>query len=376
MNDERVRAAALADSFAGLPAGVTHLELWDRLNGARCDLGLNSNELWLLGYYIKRTRANDWAPGNQPVVAWPKFEVCFDSGWSEDTLSRVERGLCAKGLIAFRDSSNCKRRAFRTRDGGLPENASGISLAPLGARAEEIYALAFQHTENKRKLASLYRALFDARVRARSLQKHPDLPGSIKTMIHNLLAELPARKDPAADITVITALLEKSQDILRRLGAMIGLPEERQVTAAASADGGTATLRRRLHRPRRDVSPRPASLPHMHRKIAERKDPESKQPMKDKELLSLLMAAPETFRATLEVAQERSGSNAWEIVLNDAIDDYGRNLSVNRNYIGKLRRQFGIKRTVKALFCLGRMAENGADIRNPAGYARHIASMR
>lgn len=363
MTTERVRAASLADSYSGLPHGITHLELWDQINDARASLGLNSDQITLLGYYIKRTRGLDWTPGHEPVLAWPKFEICYDLDWSEDKLSRVESALCRMGLIAFRDSSTCKRHAHRDMSGSIKGSAFGISLAPLGARAEEIYARAHQHRETKSKLRRIYSELFDARSTMRDMLTHPDLCHSACQVVSELLDALPRRKDASADLSFLAGLLTRARTMIGHLGAMIGLP----VASDTQAARPVATV------PSRPADFRPATLRPLHRRIAEHKDPHINKPEEDQKLLDLLKAAPMTFRTTLEVTHERAGGLPWQIVLSDTIDAYGRDLALNPGYLGRLKAQFGISGTLTALFGLGKMAEKGAEIRNPAGYAMSLA---
>lgn len=371
MTKERVRAASLADGYKGLPPGTTHLELWDQINVARAALGLNSDQITLLGYYIKRTRAQDWAPGCEPLVAWSKFEVCFDLDWSEDKVSRIEAALCRMGLIAFRDSSNCKRRVHRDSNGAISATSAGISLAPAGARADEIYALAYQHRETKDKLRRLYQELFAVRSMARDMQTHPDLSRSACEAITELLNDLPRRKDAAAAVSLLEGLLSRARTMIGHLAAMIGL----SITTAPEASGPKPA---RAVRPAAPATTSPASscsasLRPMHRIFAEHKDPHINIPEEDQNLVDLLAAAPVTFRSALEVTHERAAGLSWEMVLSETIDTYGRDLALHPSYLGRLKSQFGITGTLSALFGLGKMAEKGAEIRNPAGYAMSLA---
>ncbi|WP_419270909.1 helix-turn-helix domain-containing protein [Paracoccus sp. T5] len=363
MTKERVRAASLADSYKGLPHGITHLELWDQINDARASLRLNSDQITLLGYYIKRTRALDWTPGHEPILAWPKFEICYDLDWSEDKLSRIEASLCRIGLIAFRDSANCKRRVRRESNGAISGCAAGISLAPLGARAEEIFALAHQHRENKTKLRRVYSELFEARSMMRDIQTHPDLCRSACEAISELLDTLPRRKDAAAELSTLTGLLTRAKAMISHLSAMIGLPAAAKAETIKAVTAEAAPI----------ATSGPATLRPLHRRIAEHKDPHSNKPEEDRKLVDLLAAAPVTFRSTLEVTQERAAGLPWEMVLSETIDTYGRDLALSSGYLGRLKSQFGITGTLSALFGLGKMAEKGAEIRNPAGYAMSLA---
>lgn len=134
----------------------------------------------------------------------------------------MENSICEKGLLAFRDSSNCKRHNYRRADGSIPANAAGISLAPLGARAQEIYALAYQHKENKNKLRELFDELFTVRHEVRRIQSNPDLTPSISETVQKLLSDLPKRKTAAADVGAMAALLARAKDMLEKLRTLLG----------------------------------------------------------------------------------------------------------------------------------------------------------
>ena len=369
MTKEGMRAASLANDFAGLPAGTTHLELWDRVNDVRKELNLSSNEIWLLGYYMKKTLAVDWIAGSEPIVAWSKFEVCFDTGWSADTVARTEKLLCEKGIITFRDANNCKRFCYRKSDGSIPKNAKGVSLAPLGTRAEEIYALAHQHAEDKAKLRETFDALFAAKNEVRSLHANPEIPRSIDEMIRQLLGEMPSRKDPIADLLSMTGLLARARHIIAQLSALFGFQNKESTTTQITASPANPAV----HTPHTQPVASSATVQDLHRKDAAHKEPKYIKPKKEQILVDLLGAAPETFRDTLEATQERGGGLPWGVVLDDAIDAYGSNLALNKSYLGKLKSQFGVNGTLAALFGLGKMAEKGAEIRNPYGYALALA---
>lgn len=373
MSKERALSASLADDFNGLPLGIHHLKVWDWINDARRSLSLKSDHVTLLGYYIKRTRAIDWTRGHEPIVAWAKFEVCYDLDWSEDKLSRIENDLCSMGLIAYRDSSNCKRRAYRDSEGVMSDNSAGISLAPVGTRALEISALAHQQNADKRKLASIYSQIFELRPIISSFQEHPELPSAIADTIRSMLAELPRRKHHNADLSLMERLLKQASDMIVQLRSLLGFPPVSNEQENESGHEEEAISE--APQPVKAIRPA-ADLRTLHRRSAVHKDPHYNKPKEDQNLVDLLAASPESFRITLEVAQERGGGSAWENLLSEAMDAYGRDLALNKSFVGRLKSQFGISQTLSALFGLGKMAEKGAEIRNPAGYALSLARSR
>lgn len=361
---ERANAEALATGFKGLPPGFTHWELCDHLATAREPLGLDSDGIWLLTFYLKRTKAQDWEPGAEPVIAWPKFDLCVLSGWSEDKLSRVENRLCAAGLIAFRDSPSCKRRAYRGEDGLMSHDAAGISLAPLGARALEIAAMARQVHEDLRSLRNGFAELFQMRARLLSCARSGALHAEVRVRLAHLLAKIPRRRLPHLSLAQIGEVLGEARAVLQALFDLLGHPEpalaadDRSVRHRSSADRGQRA--------------EPALTGHLHRTDAVHKQPESKEPCSDREIIDLLEASPETFRDMIAGAQGGAACG-WTRILAEACDSYAAALALPPALLGRLREQYGIARTLRALFSIGRAVEAGAEIRNPAGYAVTVA---
>jgi replication initiation protein RepC len=135
-------ATALADGYAGLPPGVTRWRLAAALRAAARPLGLTAAMLRLLEHYIDLTYDQDWAGGAEPVVTRPLVEIAETLGRSERQIRNVERSLAERGLLAWRDSGNHHRKGRRDHVTGRLVYAYGPSLAPLGARANEIIAAA------------------------------------------------------------------------------------------------------------------------------------------------------------------------------------------------------------------------------------------
>lgn len=214
----------LADNFSGLPGNMSHLELCDALDTARVALDLSSDELWYLLFLIRRTRRHDWVKGAEPIVAWPKFEICVRTGWSEDKLSRIERSLAEKRLIAFRDSINCKRFAYRDQNGMIQKDACGISLAPAGARASEIAAAAHEHVANCKKISAVFDQLFEVKRQIASLKGAGDLPEAARAEANEIYDRLPRRKDHAAVLAQLTKLRDGALRVIKLLRQILGLP--------------------------------------------------------------------------------------------------------------------------------------------------------
>lgn len=378
---ERAEALRLADGFSGLPPGTGHLELWDWINDARAPLGLTSDEISLLGYYFKRSRAGDWLPGREPVVAWPRFEVCFDLDWTEDKLARIENALCDKHLVAFRDRPDCKRHLSRDRTGRIAAHSTGISLAPAGSRAPEIRALAFQHREDRRALRRLFGDLFQVRAALRAAEGHPDLSGPAAAAVHDMLGAMPLRRDPGTCPTLLSALLERARAMLGHLRAVIGLPVQADGavdrTPGMSLPSGDDNDGVRSARNERDRFFGDAASPLLlHRRDAAQQDPDPKNHSDNQKIMEELTNAPEMFRMALEMVQERGRGLPWDMLLEDALQRYGSDLGMQGRHVNRMKEDFGLVDTLGALFRLGRMIEKGAPIRNPAGYVVSIIRQR
>ena len=376
--EERERAGALADSFQGLPPNFSHWRLCDELSHAREPLGLDSDALWLLVFYIKRSQAQDWERGAEPIVAWPTFEISALTGWSEDKVGRVNDRLCDLGLTAYRDAPNCKRRAFRGQDGAIAGNASGISLAPAGARALEIAALAHEKFAQVRALHRAFGEIFEIRADLMRFRGARELPREMIAAIVKMIDALPKRRDPHAINTVVNALRERASALLNAVRAFLGLDEPECPESAGEAVGGAE----KRSEPHIQIEPtmeeprviRSATVRNLHRRDAEHKQPDSNNLEKEQDLVGILAASPEIFKTYLETAQGRCRRNAWEEILNDAMEHFGSDLALQPSFIGRLNRSFGLIRTLKALFALAEVTENGREIRNPAGYAMALAS--
>lgn len=374
--EERERAAELADRFAGLPDGHSHWRLCDDLNAAREPLGLDSDALWLLIFYIKRTKELDWSKGNEPIVAWPKFEICALTGWSDDKVTRIEDRLCRAGLIAFRDAANCKRRAYRNQSGTLRDDASGISLAPAGYRAAEIAALGHSKAEEIRKLHKGYGELFALRAEVVRFVSADAVPEDVRANVEAFIAELPRRRDPHVASSAIRALLDRAKSVLSDLRRLLGLAPRAQIEETEPKEPDSDLAGCRDHRRQEDVAPTHVAPPHypkrMHRKDAEQKDPDKNLHRDNQNLLDLLAASPIEFQAYVADRQRRGGSS-WLDVLAEATERYAADLAVSRSVVGKLKRDYGLTKMLQTLFRLGSMAEKGAEIRNPCAYAMTIA---
>ncbi|RWR30537.1 hypothetical protein D2T29_12765 [Sinirhodobacter populi] len=384
-SEARAASAELAATFRGLPPGYSRFQLCDDLKIAREDLGIDSDSIWLLEFYIKRTKDQDWVAGAEPIAAWPRFEISSITGWSDDKIARIEERLCAARLLAFKmGSASCKRRAYRGEDGFMMEGATGVSLAPVGARAAEIRAL---HHERILQIAKKREALgevFRLRADLHHYGELKTLPDSARERILELLDRMPRRRDARIEMKLIRELIERARCMIKSIRAMVGLCD--RPTEQSEAAGGQRGSLPAVGEPQADncgVSADAAQSREymggrsssaildikrsMFRIGAVHKQPESIIPKEDHEFLLLLRAAPDLFKAYIEQAQ--SQSNRPDEVLRTATERYALGLCLSTSYVGKLVKSFGFTRTLRALFDLARMLEKGSRINNPAGYA-------
>lgn len=369
---ERARSLALANSFRGLNPRFSRWTLCDDIEKARVPLGLDSDCLWLFRFLTRRTADQDWRPGAEPIVAWSRFEIMAESGWSEDKLGRVENKLCDAGLIAFRDAPNFKRYAYRGADGALPASATGISLAPAGARAAEISAMAHHHQEDIRKLSALFADAFRLRADLAGLKGLDGLPGAMAAAADEVYRLLPCRRDSSTALASLIAIVARARQALAALKAFLGYDD----TLPAQADRAAVTEPPSRPRPSDDPHPgRSSSVASMRPQIrtdAEQKTPESKNKDSDQEILRVLSASPGLFQAYIEA--ERGPALTPDRVIQRATERYATDLDLAPSTVGRLWKTYGMATAMKALFSLGKMLENGAEIRNPTGYAFSIAA--
>ncbi len=387
---ERARALALADDFEGLPPNHSRWTLCDDIERARVPLGLDSDSLWLLRFLIRRTSEQDWARGREPVIAWSRFEIMAESGWSEDKLARVENRLCNSGLIAFRDAPNCKRAAYRQADGVMPVRATGISLAPAGTRALEIAAMAFDHQEAFTRLSKRFGEAFNLRAEIAGLLRLDEAPPELASCIGDIYRSLPSRRDHTMTIDVLERLVSRAQEVIMAVKAFFGFACTDQPATNQSAAAAPKGQFEQSEAQHRDVpaasldqstvvnpqtalnassSPAPQRSPH--RIHAVHKYPESKSIESDQDISGVLAASPEIFRCYIE--QVRKPGLSPQRIIEIAADRYASNVAVAPSVVGRMHRNYGLSAALKALFHLGTMLERGSDIRNPSGYVLSIA---
>jgi hypothetical protein len=227
-------AARAAESFAGLPDGVTRWRLAAALRAAARLLDLSAPMLRLLEHYIDCTYDIDWTAGSEPVVTRPLTETATCLGRSERQIRNIERALAERGLLGWRDSGNHHRRGQRDRRTGRLMHAYGPTLSPLGARAAEILSLAAKARAELAELRRSRLAIGALRRRLRCAMAALTLPVAEMGQAEKLLRRrLPAR--------LSLTELDGHREALRRLtyemeAAITGAAGETQAKTTGQAE--------------------------------------------------------------------------------------------------------------------------------------------
>lgn len=369
------RAAALADSFAGLPPGVTRWRLAAALRRASGLLALTPAMLQLLEIYIDATHDADWAAGGEPVVIQPLIETAERLGRSERQVRNLEHALAARGLLAWRDSANHRRCGRRDRETGRLLYGHGPSLGPVGARAAEILSLAEQASDERAErrrlrlgIGALRRSLQDVLT---TLTDHGAETGDLADRYGALPARLPAHTPLAKLIALRDTLDALRAEALTRLSA---------VEVAEEKAGGAAIHSRRIpeipeedsvngYRRPEDADP---SLPEAETAPAANRSKRSGDAAALPALSQIVEAAGPWFLSMLENRPREWG------VLMEASDAVRAAVGIDATTWGRVCRQMGRERAAVAAMLIehGVMRTEGdrhAAIRRPAAYLDAMA---
>lgn len=158
-------AARLADSYAGLPEGISKAMLLDRFERAAPRLGLGDGVVRLVRALVRVTYEQDWTGRTRPI-AWPSNDALGQElGRSRAVIQRLTRAAVVAGLVHMKDSGNGKRYGYRGERGEIVE-AYGFDLSPLAVRWDEFADLAAargldeaRRRDLKRKLGELRREI-------------------------------------------------------------------------------------------------------------------------------------------------------------------------------------------------------------------------
>jgi replication initiation protein RepC len=370
------RAFALAESWRGLPQGVTRWRLAAALRAAARPLGLNGGMLRLMEHYIDLSYDQDWAPDSEPIIARPLSEITDAMGLGERQIRNIERALVERGLLAFRDSGNHHRKGRRDRHTGRLVYAYGPSLAPAGARADEIIALA---DATRRRIAECRRlriALSALRRRIRAELAAAETSGvdvtDLAAQFHAAPARTPTGASPETlelhrDVFVriadaISARLENARSIVVEHGDTSGKPEasarHETDTSKNHAINGVSTA---LNKAKRDASRGMADDPPGVR----RDHGLGATPI----ALAMAAAGPE-----ITAALNRTDATGWRGLV-EAAAEVAPLLGIDRGLWGEACNRLGRNGAALALMIIERGVSRGpldgaAPVRKPDAYLR------
>lgn len=163
--DAQWAAARLADTYQGLPEGISKAMLLDRFERAAPRLGYGDGLVRLIRALVRVTAEQDWTGRTHPL-AWPSNDaLCEELQRSRSCVQGLIRLAVRAGLVHMKDSGNGKRWGYRDERGFIVE-AFGFDLAPMAARWDEFadHAAArgleqAQRRHLKRKLGEIRREI-------------------------------------------------------------------------------------------------------------------------------------------------------------------------------------------------------------------------
>jgi len=158
-----LRADRTAETFVGLPKGVTPGGVLAALKAAASRLGLSPRLVHAVDWLFRFTQPQDWERGGGRPIVWPSAALQREAlGLSETQVKAINRALIEAGLITMRDSPNGKRYGQRGRDGRIIE-AYGFDLSPLAARYTELVRVAEEARAERLEMGRLRRRATIAR---------------------------------------------------------------------------------------------------------------------------------------------------------------------------------------------------------------------
>ncbi len=160
--------ARLAESYQGLPSGVSKAMLLDRFERAAPRLGLGDGLVRLIRALVRVTAEQDWQ-GDYAPVAWPSNDMLGEElQRSRTVVQGLIRAAVSAGLVHMKDSGNGKRYGYRGARGEIVQGF-GFDLSPLAVRYEEFADLAAARGIEQAERRRLRRKLGQLRREIRTL---------------------------------------------------------------------------------------------------------------------------------------------------------------------------------------------------------------
>lgn len=188
LTDARIAALKLADEFESLPSGARPMQLADALEYARVDLNLGAMEYLYMRMAIRNTSVKFWFDGREPIFGWSRITIAVKLGICERSVSRLEEALVRKGLIVHRDGPMLRRHG-----GSHQRDGRGVSLAPIGARYDEIMDRARRVLREQREWGEARTEIYAAKEHLKAAAERDDVPDDVQEEIQEVLDEIPPR---------------------------------------------------------------------------------------------------------------------------------------------------------------------------------------
>ena len=119
-----------ADAFAGLPVGVSHLQLLGLCKDVGHHFGLTERDLMHLEFMVVRTQPQDWESDSRPIFYQSVATMVEKRGIPRKTIQNIEHRLHSAGFISWSDRGDYGRSGYRDHTGHLVY-AYGVDLSPL-----------------------------------------------------------------------------------------------------------------------------------------------------------------------------------------------------------------------------------------------------
>lgn len=353
-------ADAAPHAVTPAPMPVDKWNLLDRLTLARHRFGVSHKELGVLRALLSFLpgRDIDAGPGAGAIVFPSNATLAARlNGMPESTLRRHLARLVQAGLVSRRDSPNCKRYIRRDRHGS-PAHVFGFDLAPLACAAGAIDQAA-DAAEAERDALVLTRERVSLRLKAL------EQSGAARDLVDTARARPLRRLDLDALETLERALIAAA----KQLGsAAPGAGDDTADKAATDRELSASSSRIERHHQRSekdtsDLDPRPVDNATHVPAVARRRRAE---PSGTQDLPARLVhaACPEARSYLPDTGP------TWPSLI-QASERLAPMMGIGRDVLQGAEDAMGRQGAAATIMW---MLERIADIRNPGGYLRRLAS--
>lgn len=220
LTDARIAALQVADAFEEIPDAAHRMELADAIEAARAELNVTPVECLYLRMACRSVPDIFWRNGREPIFGWSRCAMARAMTLSERSISRIEQSLVRKGLIVHRDGAMLRRR------GGCDSyDGTGVSLAPLAARWQEIVELARRVRREHREWGEARNEIYTGKGHIKAAAERPDIPAEIQAEINHVLDGIPERMCAGTTIDQMRRLRARVAKLVLALAHLLGVTE-------------------------------------------------------------------------------------------------------------------------------------------------------